>query len=154
MHLAGVKKRGSGSKKPLIIAALILAVIILVLRIIAHLHQNMSTGDATFERDVLRNKATVLVLFYLPSPDKDSKEMRNTLKNFHTEVKSEIFICNITNNFATASKYKATIGPTLAVFDHGSLLGKIVGNKDKDGLVRQVNKLLSEQHKAPAPAQK
>jgi len=152
--LATVQQR-KGAKKPLIIGALVVAVVILLLRLIAHFHQDTATSDATFEHDVLKNQGTVLVLFYLPYPDPDSIKMRNTIKNFHAQIKAERFVCDISKNFATASKYKATAAPTLAVFDGGILLGNVVGNKSKEEITTALNKLLLEQHKFPlqSPAQ-
>jgi thioredoxin len=89
---------------------------------------SLATSDATFETDVLKSAAPVLVDFWAPwcGPCRMVGPIIDNIA-IKTVGKAKVFKLNVDENPATAGKYGITGIPTVLVFRNGALQKQFVG---------------------------
>lgn len=104
----------------------------------------MKTVTTTlFENDVLNSDKPVLVDF---GADwcQPCKALKPTLESFAQERTDVSFVfVDIDESDKLASQYQIMSVPTLAVFNNGQMLGRIVGNAPKSKIEELLNQYLS-----------
>lgn len=97
----------------------------------------------SFEDDVLKSPVPVLVDFGAEWCQ-PCKALKPTLESFSKERTDVNFIfVDIDESDKLASEYNIMSVPTLAVFNNGQILGRIVGNAPKAKIEELLNKHLS-----------
>lgn len=97
----------------------------------------------SFEADVLKSAVPVLVDFGAEWCQ-PCKALKPTLESFSKERTDVNFVfVDIDESDKLASEYNIMSVPTLAVFNNGQILGRIVGNAPKAKIEELLNKHLS-----------
>lgn len=98
--------------------------------------------DQSFESDVLKSPAPVLVDFWAPwcGPCKIQGPIIEELAAEMDETKAVVGKLNVDENPATAEKYGILSIPTLAIFKGGQIVEQFVGVQAKDRLKAALEK--------------
>lgn len=102
----------------------------------------ITLNEKNFEKEVLKNKKTVLVDFWAPWCDPCQK-LGPIIEEIAREFKDKIVISevNVDENQALTSKYKVDFFPTILIFKNGEIVEHIAGLQTKDFLINKLNSL-------------
>ncbi len=95
--------------------------------------------DSTFDKEVLRAEGKVLVDMWAPwcGP---CRMMSPVIDEIAAEYEDSLKVCklNVDENPEISSRYGVMSIPTLMVFEGGQVVGKMVGFKPKEDIVREL----------------
>jgi len=103
----------------------------------------LDVTDATFEKDVLKSEAPVLIDFWAEwcAP---CRQLAPTIKELAEEYgdKLRVVKIDVDANPRTASQMQVRAMPTLLVVKNGAVVGQLVGRQPKDKIKQLINPAL------------